>query len=149
VLQTAAVSKSHVEIAVAWLRTLKAGTPAELATTTVLPFTFASTAKKKACEGTLKTEAALKPWLACVRKAQAAWLAELDVPGEPALAAATEGADPAKLAALMKKAAPKASAWVRASMSRDGVAYSFRFVVDDTGDVPGVAVFLLDVADSG
>jgi hypothetical protein len=126
---------AKLEVAIAWLRALKAGS---IATMTALPFAYATTRAKKACEGKLKTVEALERWVACVRRAEAVWLAELDVPGEPPLAEG--GADGARLAALMKRLAPPAS-WVRTSMSRDGVMYAFRLAVADDR----VAAFALDV----
>jgi hypothetical protein len=138
------VPKSLFQIAGAWLSTVKEGDPASLAASTALPFTFATTEKKKACQGTMKTAAALETWVACARRSHALWLAELDVKGEPPLAEG--GTDGAKLAALMKKAAPRAASWVRAAMTRDGVTYTFRFAIDDKGEVPRVAAFVLDVA---
>jgi hypothetical protein len=136
----ARVPQTPFQIALAWLRALKAGDAAALARATRLPFTFASTSKRKTCERTLKARDALAPWLACVRKAQAAWLSELDVEGEPPVAEG--GADGPALAGLMAKTAPGDAPWVRASMSRDGVGYRFRFVVRETE----VAAFLLDAA---
>jgi hypothetical protein len=141
------MSKPPVDPALDWLRLVKAGTPAQLVNATALPFTFASTAKKAACAGTFRTEAALESWVGCTRKEQAAWLAELDVEGEPP--PLEGGKDSAKLAALMKKVAPRAAGWIRRSMVRDGVAYTFRFVMDPRESGPRVSAFLLDVADGG
>jgi hypothetical protein len=124
------------EVAIAWLRALKTG---DVAALTALPFAYATTRAKKSCEGKLKTAEALERWVACVRKAEATWLAELDIPGEPPLAEG--GTDGAKLAALMKRLAP-APSWARTSMSRDGVVYAFRLAVADDR----VTAFALDVS---
>jgi hypothetical protein len=135
--------RSHFEVAIAWLRALKTGGAAELGAITALPLTFATTRARKSCEGRMKTGVALERWLACIRKSEASWLAELEVPGEPPIAEG--GVDRANLATLMKRLGARTSSWVRASMSRDGVAYNLRLAIDDAGE-PRVAVFLLDVA---
>jgi hypothetical protein len=135
--------RSQFEVAIAWLRALKTGGVAELGAITVLPLAFATTRTRKSCEGKMKTAAALARWLACMRKSEASWLAELDVAGEPPVAEG--GVDRAKLAALMKRLEARSSSWVRASMSRDGVVYNFRLAIDDAGE-PRVAAFLIDVA---
>lgn len=141
VVQRSGVTTPRFAAALAWLRAVKSGSDADLAAITALPFTFATTRSKKACEGPIKTPAALTDWLVCARRSEAAWLAELDVAGEPPLAEG--GVDRGKLAALMKRIDPKATSWVRTSMSRDGVTYAFRLLVAEDGHV---ATFLLDVA---
>jgi hypothetical protein len=135
--------ESHFEVAVAWLRALKTGRAPELAAITALPLTFATTRTRKRCEGKVNTATALERWVACVQKSEASWLTELEVPGEPPLAEA--GADPAKLVALMKRVGARPSSWVRASMSRDGLVYTFRLAIDGASE-PRVGAFLIDVA---
>jgi hypothetical protein len=126
-----------LETARKWLSTVAAGDSSAVAKVTSVPFTFATTAKVKRCEGVAADQERLGKWLDCLRRDNKLLL-------EEARQGALTIADPPNveskvLRALGSKIATKGT-WIEAIINGDGVTYTFRFLIVGNS----IAAFLVD-----
>jgi hypothetical protein len=127
------------EVAHGWLSAFKVDDAASVENSTALPFTFATTRRKKKCEGTVKTASALTEWLKCAHKADDRLVSDLHH-----AEVGTGGTDSPAMKTLLKKVS-KPGTWVRAFLHGDGVTFAFRFLVVKSNDgARRIGAFLLD-----
>jgi hypothetical protein len=135
-------------IAEPWMAALKSGDAKTLASLTSLPFTFATTAPQKKCEGTMRTTVEMALWSKCFREAGADIFSRLQA-GADMLKRKGEWGESKDFKDTADRIAP-AGTWVQGYLqvyaNGTRITNSFRFlIVGNEYQVLKVAAFLVGV----
>jgi hypothetical protein len=126
-----------LDLARKWLQAVARGEPTSVEKGTALPFTYATTAKVKRCDGKVTDPKALSNWLKCLRTSNELLVGEIQhgdlMPSDP----------PNVRSKTLRSLGSKLSRngkWIEAYINGDGVTYTFRFLIVDQA----VAAFLVE-----